>query len=293
MIKSMTGFGRACIEHEQYTITTEIKSVNHRFTEVHVRMPRQLTIIEDKIKRCVTKYIKRGKVDVWISVDGETGVERELTVDWALLHQYVSAHEALNERYKVEEPIRYHSLLAFSDIVSIHEKENVTDEFAGKVLNAVEEAASQLSEMRAEEGKHLDKDLNQRLDVIETIIKEIESFAPEVQEAYKDRLYKRIKSLHDGTVELDEDRILTEVAIFADKCSIDEELIRLKSHLIQFRDILNESESVGRKLDFLVQEMNRESNTIGSKGNDYSISKNVVQLKSEIEKIKEQVQNVE
>ncbi len=293
MIKSMTGFGRACIEHEQYTITTEIKSVNHRFTEVHIRMPRQLTIIEDKIKRCVTTYIKRGKVDVWISIDGETGVDKELSIDWSLLDQYVSAHETLNERYQVQEPIRYHQLLAFSDIVSIHEKENVTDEFAGKVLDAVEEAVSRLSEMRAEEGKHLNKDFNQRLDEIDTIIQEIESFAPEVQEAYKDRLYKRIKSLHDGAFELDEDRITTEVAIFADKCSIDEELTRLKSHLSQFRDILNESGSIGRKLDFLVQEMNRESNTIGSKGNDYSISKNVVQLKSEIEKLKEQVQNVE
>ncbi|WP_221564159.1 YicC/YloC family endoribonuclease [Alkalihalobacillus sp. TS-13] len=293
MIKSMTGFGRACIEYDEFTITTEIRSVNHRFTEVHVRMPRQLTIIEDKVKRCVTRYIKRGKADVWITVEGETGVERELTVDWGLMDQYVAAHERANERYNIQDRIRYHQLLTFPDIVSIHEKENVSDEFAGKILESVEKAASELSEMRAEEGKHLREDLNQRLTVIEKILNEVESFAPDVQEAYKERLYKRIKSINDGTVELDEDRILTEVAIFADKCSIDEELIRLKSHLSQFRDILGESEPVGRKLDFLVQEMNRESNTIGSKGNDYSINKNVVQLKSEIEKIKEQVQNIE
>lgn len=289
----MTGFGRAVLEDEQYSITTEIRSVNHRFSEIQVRLPRQLSIIEDKIKRCINEYINRGKVDVWISIDGKRGIERELQVDWSLMDQYVSAQQELNERYKIEETIRYSQLLTMPDIVSIKEKDRVSDRFAKQVIDSVENASIQLSKMREEEGKHLNQDLSDRLDNMEGILKEVEKFAPEVQEIYRDRLYKRIKDLTDNHVEVDDTRILTEVALFADKSNIDEELIRLKSHVHQFRDILKESGAIGRKLDFLVQEMNRESNTIGSKANDYSISRNVVQLKSEIEKIKEQVQNIE
>ncbi|MGM7701112.1 YicC/YloC family endoribonuclease [Pseudalkalibacillus sp. Hm43] len=293
MIKSMTGFGRAVVEEEQYSITTEIRSVNHRFCEIQVRLPRQLSIIEDKIKRCVNEYINRGKADVWISIDGEKGIERKLKIDWALLDQYVAAQEELRERYEVDEHIRYQQLLTLPDIVNIQEKEQVTDHFAKQVLLSVERAADQLCQMREEEGKNLERDLKQRLENVETTLIEIEKFAPEVQKIYRERLYKRIKDLTDQHLETDETRILTEVALFADKSNIDEEIIRLKSHVHQFKDILKETGAVGRKLDFLVQEMNRESNTIGSKANDYSISKNVVQLKSEIEKIKEQVQNIE
>ncbi|WP_349410769.1 YicC/YloC family endoribonuclease [Pseudalkalibacillus sp. SCS-8] len=292
-MKSMTGFGRAVIEDEHYSITTEIRSVNHRFSEIQIRLPRQLSIIEDKIKRCIQEYIIRGKVDVWISIDGERGIERELSVDWTLLDQYVEAHRQLNERLQADEELRYQQLLTYPNIVTITEREQVTDRFADQVLESVELASSKLIAMREDEGKHLKEDLLTRLQDVENILEEIRVLAPEVQIGYRDRLYKRIKDFTDGKLDLDDTRVLTEVAIFADKCNIDEELTRLDSHVSHFRDILEESGSIGRKMDFLVQEMNRESNTIGSKANDYSISKYVVQLKSEIEKLKEQVQNIE
>ncbi|MCF6137048.1 YicC/YloC family endoribonuclease [Pseudalkalibacillus berkeleyi] len=293
MIKSMTGFGRAVNENEHYSITTEIRSVNHRFSEVHVRLPRQLSIIEDKVKRCVNEYINRGKVDVWISVDGERGIERELRVDWNLLDQYISAQGKLHNRYGVKESIPYNQMLTLPDIVTIQEKDHVSDSFAKQVLDCVTQATNKLCQMREEEGKHLHADLQNKLKFVAEILDDIENHAPEVQNVYKERLYKRMKEMTDAYVDVDESRILSEIALFADKSNIEEELIRLKSHVNQFHDILRENGTVGRKLDFLVQEMNRESNTIGSKANDYSISKNVVQLKSEIEKLKEQVQNIE
>ncbi|WLD95099.1 YicC/YloC family endoribonuclease [Alkalihalobacillus sp. AL-G] len=293
MIKSMTGYGRSYVEEDHFSITTEIKSVNHRFCEIVVRMPRYLTSIEDKVKRTISKYIHRGKVDISIMIDGVEGIDRELEVDWGLLDQYVQAQIELRNRYEVNESIDYDDLLSLPDVVSIRENEHISEEFAASVLKSVTEAAGQLVQMREKEGNFLNRNLMERLSRMESIIENIGIVAPEVYRTYETRLYKKIKELSDGYVDADESRIVTEVALFADKSNIDEELTRLQSHIQQFRSIFVETESVGRKLDFLVQEINRECNTIGSKANDYSISKNVVELKSEIEKVKEQVQNIE
>ncbi|WP_257350151.1 YicC/YloC family endoribonuclease [Pseudalkalibacillus decolorationis] len=293
MIKSMTGFGRSFLESQHYSITTEVKSVNHRFCEVGVRMPRNLSSLEDKVKRTVTKYIQRGKVDVFITINGVIDAQRELEIDWTLLDQYVQSYIKLRERYQFQDPIDYDKLLLLPDVVSIYENEQVTDEFASHIITSISDATIQLVRMREEEGIYLTKDLSNRLSVMEAIIEEIRLVTPEISQGYETRLYKKIKELSNGFVEADESRILTEVALFAEKSNIDEELTRLLSHTQQFKQILSETTTVGRKLDFLVQEMNRESNTIGSKANGFAISKKVIELKSEIEKVKEQVQNIE
>ncbi len=289
----MTGFGRSFLESQHYSITTEVKSVNHRFCEVGVRMPRNLSSLEDKVKRTVTKYIQRGKVDVFITINGVIDAQRELEIDWTLLDQYVQSYIKLRERYQFQDPIDYDKLLLLPDVVSIYENEQVTDEFASHIITSISDATIQLVRMREEEGIYLTKDLSNRLSVMEAIIEEIRLVTPEISQGYETRLYKKIKELSNGFVEADESRILTEVALFAEKSNIDEELTRLLSHTQQFKQILSETTTVGRKLDFLVQEMNRESNTIGSKANGFAISKKVIELKSEIEKVKEQVQNIE
>lgn len=291
MVVSMTGFGRSKKDSGNYVVSVELKTVNHRFTEYYIRMPRQFNKIEDKIKKKLSEFIKRGRIEVYITVDGEGIVSRKVMVDWELLENYVQTIEKIKRKYALEHGLSIQDLLSREDIVHIEEEDEGNESLERIVLDAVTEAALSVRNMRDIEGAALEKDIKTQLQSLNNIVKDIEHQAPVVVKMYKEKLTKRIQEYVGG--QIDEARILTEVAIFTDKADINEELIRLNSHIQQFEYILTLSEPIGRKLDFLVQEMNREVNTIGSKANDSEIAKEVVEMKSILEKIKEQVQNIE
>lgn len=294
MLVSMTGYGQASIENENYKINVEMKSINHRFSEVTVRMPRQFLFLEDRLKKQVTKNIQRGKVDVFVTLEGEGLVHKTVQVDWNLLNHFSDIHHKAQKELGTTEQLNIEKLLLHPDIVTIIEKESVSETFAEDIVATVDKAAKALFEMRTKEGATLASDLEGRINKLSKVTGDIARHAPMVIKQYQDRLLKRVEEFLAGKLEIEESRILTEVAIFADKANIDEELTRLKSHFEQFLTIIQHNKgTVGRKLDFLVQEMNREANTIGSKSNDLHINRQVVELKAELEKIKEQVQNIE
>ncbi len=295
MLVSMTGYGQSFIKNENYRINVEMKSVNHRFSEVTIRMPRQFLFLEDRLKKSINQFVQRGKVDVFLTVEGEGLVERTLQVDWDLLKEFYLTHERAQEKLAVTQQLNLEKLLLHPDVVTVLEKDNQSEILVELIASATKKATEELLKMRQKEGSALAVDLTQRLKKLGAVVANVEEHAPGVIEAYQQRLLKRMEELLDEKLEVEESRVLTEVAIFADKANIDEELTRLKSHLEQFMFIIEQHESgvVGRKLDFLVQEMNREVNTVGSKSNDIYINKQVVELKAELEKIKEQVQNIE
>ncbi len=293
MINSMTGYGQAIRKNNDCQISVEIRSVNHRFSEFTVRMPRQLLHLEDSIKKTVQSYLHRGKVDIFINIEGSRFIKRTVEVDWDLLEQYVNTSIKVHDLYQLNDKLSLNSLLFHEELVSIKEQQIGDNEVNKLILDCVNEAAIQLRTMRKLEGDSLQKDLVERINKIEKIISKLKKYAPIVQDLYQTRLVKRVQDFMKGNFSIDEGRILTEVAVYADKSNIDEELTRLSAHLQQFVAVIHEESMVGRKLDFIVQELNRETNTIGSKANDIHISKLVVELKSEIEKIKEQVQNIE
>ncbi|MEH7373638.1 YicC/YloC family endoribonuclease [Neobacillus drentensis] len=291
MVISMTGFGRAKTESDCFSVNVEVKTVNHRFCEMNIRMPRQLLKIEDRMKKKLNQYIRRGRVEVYVSLEGEGVVTRKVHVDWKLLDEYYQFIKQAREKYDVEGTLTLQNLLSRSELLHIEESEAGNEELDNLVLAATEEAAKYLTQMRMAEGEELKKDLLAILSQLESHVFELQKFAPLVVQSFKDRLTKRMEEFVNG--QLDETRILTEVAVFADKADINEEVTRLKSHFQQFLQTLESMEPIGRKLDFIVQEMNREANTIGSKANDSNIAKKVVDIKSLLEKLKEQVQNIE
>jgi uncharacterized protein (TIGR00255 family) len=287
----MTGFGRAKTESDCFSVNVEVKTVNHRFCEMNIRMPRQLLKIEDRMKKKLNQYIRRGRVEVYVSLEGEGVVTRKVIVDWKLLDEYYQFIKQAREKYDVEGTLTLQNLLSRSELLHIEESEAGNEELDNLVLAATEEAAKFLTQMRMAEGEELKKDLLAILSQLESHVFELQKFAPLVVQSFKERLTKRMEEFVNG--QLDETRILTEVAVFADKADINEEVTRLKSHFQQFLQTLESMEPIGRKLDFIVQEMNREANTIGSKANDSNIAKKVVDIKSLLEKLKEQVQNIE
>lgn len=291
MVVSMTGFGRSKKETDSFVVSVEVKSVNHRFSEFYIRMPRQFNKIEDKIKKKLSTFIHRGRVEVFITVEGEGIINQKVMVDWELLDHYVRSIEKIKQKYALEHGLSLQDLLSREDIIHIEEEVSEDELLDQLVLDAVEEATVSVKQMREIEGNALEKDVRTGLRNLLDLVVGLESLAPKVVHMYEDRLTKRIHEYVGGQV--DETRILTEVAIFADKVDINEELTRLQSHIKQFDNILKNMEPIGRKLDFLIQEMNREVNTIGSKANDSEITKEVVEMKGILEKMKEQVQNIE
>jgi uncharacterized protein (TIGR00255 family) len=287
----MTGFGRSRIASASFSVNVEVKTVNHRFSEINVRMPRQLLKVEDKIKKKLNEHLRRGRAEVYIMIEGEGAVTRKIQVDWKLLDEYYLFIKQARDKFNIEGTVLLQDLLTRNEFLHIEENEVGNEELEELVLKATEEAVLLCKQMRVIEGEELKKDLLTSLIQLDSNIEELKEFAPLVVSAYKERLMKRIEELVQG--QIDETRVLTEVAIFADKIDINEELTRLKSHNQQFKQTLSEMEPIGRKLDFLVQEMNREANTIGSKANDSTITKKVVEIKSLLEKLKEQVQNIE
>lgn len=295
MIVSMTGYGQAFMENKNYRINVEIKSVNHRFSEITIRMPRQFLFLEDKLKKRVSQYVQRGKVDVFLAVEGEGLVQRKLQVDWDLLTEFYQVHGKAQEKLGVNQQLSLENMMLHPDVVTVLEKENQSASFVEQIVRTTEKAAVQLLQMRQKEGESLVTDLKQRVEKLLMLVADVTTYAPKVVDFYRNRLINRVNEFLEGKLDIDESRILTEVAIFAEKANVDEEITRLNSHLEQFLSILVPVTRavVGRKLDFLVQEMNREANTIGSKSNDIYINRQVIEIKAELEKMKEQVQNIE
>jgi len=289
----MTGYGRSAKENKNSQVTVEMKVVNHRFCEISIRMPRQLFFLEDRMKKVISRYVKRGKVDVFLNLNGEGIVKRSLAVDWDLFHQYQKIYEQMLESTNSSGTFPVEQLLLHDEIITVKESDDLSEEFETMVQSAVEEAAIQLIAMRDREGKELHNDIVQRLSRLTEAVEDLRKLAPKVQDEYRDRLMKKVEGFTKSHLDIDQSRLLTEVAVFADKSDIEEELTRIDSHVKQFLEVLNEANVVGRKLDFLVQELNRETNTIGSKANHLEISQIVVNVKAELEKIREQVQNVE
>lgn len=293
MLKSMTGYGKGQCESELYRIKVEIKSVNHRYLDINVKLPRYLIYLEESIKKTVKDYLNRGKVDVFINFEFINVSSVDVKVDLPLARSFKAALEELKEELKIEDSIRLSNLLSVSDILRT-EKRDLDDDLVWDTLNtSLKDALEQISEMRIFEGDQLKEDMLTKLDSIESIILSVEERSPLVVDEYRTKLNDRINNLLEDKSLIDPDRLAMEVAIYADKSSIDEEITRLRSHISQFKEILTQDGGVGRKLDFLIQEFNREVNTIGSKSSDSKLVSFVVELKSEVEKIREQVQNIE
>lgn len=293
MLMSMTGFGRGEFVNELFKIKVEIKGVNHRYSDINIKMPRHISYLEERVKKTVKEKISRGKIDIYINVDYINESAIDIKVDIPLAKSYKGTLEKLTNELGIEDNIRLFNILSMPEIVKIEKKELDEDTVWQYLSTALSHALNDILNMKTVEGKSMKDDMLSKLDFIEEMVKEIELRSPFIVSEYKERLKERISEILDKDVELDENRLMLEIALFADKSNINEELVRLKSHIDQFRTIVEEDDVVGRKLDFLIQEMNRETNTIGSKANDLIISKNVVTIKSEIEKIREQVQNIE
>jgi len=292
MIYSMTGYGRGQQTMPERDILVEIKSVNHRFFEFSARLPRAYGFLEEKLKNYVQSRVSRGKVDVSVFIVNLDGANVEVGINTELAKGYINALRKLGEETGIGDDITLTSISRFSDIFIVRRAEEDEDELWQQVKQVTEEAVSNFLAMRAREGEKMKKDLLERLESIEKSVAVVEQSSERIVEDYRTRLYKKISDvLADKHV--DEQRILTEAAIFAEKTAVDEETVRLRSHIAQFRQILEANEPIGRKLDFLVQEMNREANTTGSKIQDIEVTRVVVSIKSDIEKIREQIQNIE
>ena len=294
MIKSMTGFGRGEYTDGKRSIIAEIKSVNHRYSDITVKMPRRYTFAEDKIKNAVKDKIRRGKVDVSIIVENITENDVNIKLNSMLAKQYYDNLTELRGEFDLSGDISLQFLASLPDVMKAIPDVEDEEEITKAILEAVSEASVNLEKMRAVEGEKLAEDLIAKGEYIKEILDKIAERAPQVVTDYTARMKERIQELVGSSVQVPEDRILVEAAVFADKCAIDEEITRLNSHLVQLKNIIEKSSQPdGKKLDFLVQEMNREANTIGSKANDITITNYMLEIKSEIEKIREQVQNIE
>lgn len=286
----MTGYGFNSINKDGIKLTVEIKTVNHRFLDVQVKMSRQFLSLEDAIKKMVSTSIKRGRVDVFISTEGESLTKKEVTVDWPLMDIYVKTLNQLKDNYGIHQELTLDHLKN-EEIITISQIPIEQEYINELLLGAVNEAVKEVTLMRKKEGHLLKEELLTYIDSITTILEEVKTLSKEATTIYFEKLKVKIHELINQSV--DQERIVTEAAIFAERTDVTEEITRLSSHIHQFVQALNEEDSIGRKLDFIIQEMNREVNTIGSKCNDAQISKLVVELKSFIEKMKEQVQNIE
>ncbi len=293
MIKSMTGYGRARQELHKREITVEVRAVNNRYLDCGVKMPRMYAFAEDAVKQCVQKAVSRGKVDVFITVDASAADVAKVTVNRELAAQYAAA---LNELAEVCGPTAYKvtpdQLARFPDVLTVTKADEDLDVVSGDLCAVLEEALEAFNTMRATEGAKLAEDIGNRLDNILAYTARVEERSPETVAEYRRKLTARMQEVLQSAA-VDDQRILTEAAIYADKVAVDEETVRLRSHVSQLRAMLESDEPMGRKMDFLIQEVNRESNTIGSKCSDVEIAQVAVGLKAEVEKMREQVQNVE
>ena len=292
MVKSMTGYGRARQTLNGRDITVEMRSVNNRYLDCTVKVPRTYIFAEDSVKARVQKAVSRGKVDVFITIDAAAADETVVAVNEPLARGYYEALTRLKDMFSLEDGLNAVTLAKFPDVLTIPKAEEALESVAADICAVLDEALAAYNAMRTVEGGKLREDIAGRADTIEAVVGKVEERSPQTVAAYREKLLARMQEVLQSTA-IDESRILTEAAIFADKIAVDEETVRLRSHLSQLRTMLESDQPIGRKLDFLIQEVNRECNTIGSKCNDLTIAQDVVNMKAEVEKIREQVQNIE
>ena len=292
MIKSMTGFGRCEIAENSRKITVEMKSVNHRYLDVNLKMPKSLNFFESVIRSELKNYITRGKVDVFISYEDLSEHTSTVRYHKEVAEEYFRYLKQMAEDFGLDNDIRVSSLSKYPDVFTMEEAGVDEEELWKEIQKAVDGAAGMFVETRITEGEHLRDDLLEKLEGMLKLVSFISERSPQILEEYRNRLEEKVKELL-GDATVDESRLLTEVTLFADKVCVDEEVVRLKSHIETTKNTLLEGGSIGRKLDFIAQEMNREANTILSKANDLEISNCAIELKTEIEKVREQIQNIE
>lgn len=292
MIKSMTGYGSAKGTVEGLEITVELKSVNNRYLDTSVRLPRSFLFAEEAIKSAVQSHISRGKVDVFISVDSSAAGDMTVKVNEPLLRGYIEAIRHISEEYSLANDMTALSVSRFPDVLSVEKKDLNAEAISAGICAIAEEALRDFDAMRQREGAKLRDDVLSRLETIDRLVSAVETEAPKTVAEYRKRLEQKMQEVL-GATGIDENRILAEAAIFADHIAVDEETVRLRSHMSQLTTMINGNSPTGRKIDFLIQEFNREANTIGSKCQNSQIAHVVVDLKSEIEKIREQIQNIE
>ncbi len=292
MIKSMTGYGSAKGAAEGFEITVELKSVNNRYLDTSVKLPRNFIFAEDAIKKAVQAHISRGKVDVFVTVDASTAGDVTVKVNESLLKGYIDAITHIFEEYPVTNDLTAMSVARLPDVLCVEKADMDAEQIAAEITEIAERALKDFDEMREREGEKLRDDVLGRIDTIDRLVSIVEEKAPETVKEYRARLEQKMTEVL-ATSGIEESRILAEAAIFADHIAVDEETVRLRSHMSQLRTMINGNSPIGRKIDFLVQEFNREANTIGSKCQNSEIAHVVVDLKSEIEKIREQIQNIE
>lgn len=292
MIKSMTGYGKSEVSTPDGRVSVELRSVNHRYGEINIKLPRQLLALEGELRKRVSDRLKRGKIDLFVQFETVAGGAQLPQVNLLMAKAYHDAFESINHLLGIYEPVSIDLIVSQKDVLTSREVTTDLDRIAEELYTVLDSAVAGLESMRLREGEALALEISERISQISSRVEKIADRAPFAVAANTERLRERINRLL-GETPLDEQRLAQEVSILADKMEITEELVRLRSHFRQFQDLMTLSEPVGRKLDFLLQELNREVNTIGSKANDAEISADVVELKSELEKVREQVQNVE
>lgn len=292
MIRSMTGYGRSQMIINGRDILVEIRSVNHRYYEYNSRVPRAYNYIDEKLKALLKSGISRGKVDVSVTINNIEGRDTEVAVNKGVAEGYINALRGVADELCVADDLTLSNLIRLPDVFIVQKTPDNEDEIWNDVSKVAEEALSRFVAMREIEGEKMRNDVLSKADFIIEMVEKVEELSPKTVESYRERLYRKLSEVLEGK-DIDQQRIVTEAAIFAEKIAVDEETVRLRSHISQLRELVNSNESIGRKLDFIVQEMNREVNTIGSKAQDLNITKIVVDMKAELEKIREQIQNIE
>lgn len=292
MIKSMTGYGRSIFENEGREYIVEIKSVNNRFNDISIKMPRSLNYLEDRIKKEILNSVSRGKIDVFITFNNNSDLGKNIKLNTDIAKKYINELKKLSKEAEIIDNINIMDISKFPDVLNIKVEEEAEEVIEKELFIALDQAIKSFIEMRQVEGNKIKEDLEKRIDTVSEKIKQISSISTGLVDEYIVKLETRIKELLKTDV-VDESRLAQEVVIYSDKCSVEEEITRLKSHISQFLNLLNSEIAIGKKLDFLIQEMNRETNTIGSKANNLEITNFVVDIKTELENIREQIQNIE
>lgn len=292
MIKSMTGFGRSEIVKGNRKISVEIKSVNHRYLEAGIKMPKKLNVFESRMRDLLKKYATRGKIDIFINYEDDSESQVNLKLNQNIADEYMAIFNNMSEKYNLKNDMTVGGLARFPEVITMDEVQEDEEELWHFIEEAMKAALEQFVNTRILEGENLKKDLLGKLDHMEELVAFVEKRSPEVMKEYRSKLESKVKELLGDTT-IDESRIATEVIIYADKICVDEETVRLRSHIEHARKCLNEEGGIGRKMDFIAQEMNREANTTLSKANDIEISNAAIDLKTEIEKVREQIQNIE
>lgn len=291
-MRSMTGFGRAKLEKNNRIYSIEIKSVNHKYSDISIKLPRSLNYLEDSIKKQISSKVARGKIDVFVTFENYSEQGKEVVINEELVKEYMEKFKLLSEKNNLSMNIPVTEITKLPDVLTLKETEEEEDTIQNELLECLEQAINNFVEMRTIEGNKIKEDLKARIDKVECDVQKISEYSTRLVQEYVVKLEERIKEILKTDV-VDQSRLAMEVVLFADKCSVEEELTRLKSHIEQFRTLINSEGTIGKKIDFLLQEMNRETNTMGSKSGSLDITNLVVNIKTELEDIREQIQNIE